>query len=85
MEIPGRVQNGVVVLDGAMSLPEGAAVVVIVRSTPVVHFAKNQKRVEFPLVPSSNPGSIHLTNEMIGEILDQEDASSYGTARGSTC
>ena len=76
MEIRGHVQNGVVVLDGPMSLPEGAAVSVIVRATPVIRVAKNQKRVEFPLVPSSNPGSIHLTNEMIGEILDQEDASS---------
>ena len=76
MEIPGHVQNGVVVLDGPMSLPEGAAVTVIVRATPVIRVAKNQKRIEFPLVPSLNPGSIHLTNEMIGEILDQEDASS---------
>ncbi len=76
MEIPGHVQNGVVVLDGPMSLPEGAAVTVIVRATPVIRVAKIQKRIEFPLVPSLNPGSIHLTNEMIGEILDQEDASS---------
>ena len=76
MEILGRVQNGVVVFDGPMSLPEGAAVTVLSRTRPVIRVAKNQKQVEFPLVPSSAPGSVHLTNEMIAEILDEEDASS---------
>ncbi len=65
-----------VVLDGPMSLPEGAAVTVLLRARPVIRVAKNQKQVEFPLVPSSAPGSVHLTNEMIAEILDEEDASS---------
>lgn len=76
MEILGHIENGVVVLDGPMSLPEGAAVSVIVREMPVIRVAINQKPVEFPLVPSSNPGSVLLTNEMIGEVLDTEDASS---------
>ena len=76
MEISGRVQNGVVVLDGSASLPEGAAVTVTLRTKPVIRMAESQKRVEFPLVPSSAPGSIHLTNEMIADILDSEDASS---------
>jgi hypothetical protein len=76
MEIPGHIQNGVVVLDSPMALPEGASVSVIVRAMPVIRVAKNQKPVEFPLVPSSNPGSVLLTNEMIGEILDRDDASS---------
>ncbi len=75
MEIPGHVQNGVVVLDGTMSLPEGAAVSVIVRATPVIRVVKNQSPVEFPLVPSSNPGSVSLTSEMIGQILDDEDSA----------
>ena len=73
MEIPGHVQNGVVVLDGPMSLPEGAAVTVVVRSSPVTHFSRNPKRVEFPLVRSTAPGSIDLTNERIAEILEEED------------
>jgi hypothetical protein len=76
MEIPGHVQNGVVVLDGPTSLPEGAAVTVRLRARPVVRVAKNQKHVEFPLVPlvpSSAPGSVHLTNERIEEILAAED------------
>ena len=76
MEILGRVQNGVVVFDGPMSLPEGAAVTVLFRTRPVIRVAKKQKQVEFPLVPSSAPGSVHLTNEMIADILDEEDASS---------
>ena len=76
MEIPGRIQDGVVVFDEPMSLPEGAAVTVLFRTKPVIRVAKNQKQVEFPLVPSSAPGSIHLTNAMIADILDEEDASS---------
>ena len=73
MQVAGRVQNGVVVVDPPNSLPEGAAVIVTLRSTPVIRVAKNQKRVEFPLVRSAAPGSIHLTNERIREILDEED------------
>jgi hypothetical protein len=76
MNIPGRVQNGVVVLEGPMALPEGAAVTVSYRTPPVIRVAKHQKRVEFPLVPSAAPGSVHLTNDMIADILDAEDASS---------
>ena len=76
MKISGHVQNGVVVLDGPMTLPEGAAVTVVVRSSPVVHFAKYPKRVEFPLVPSDAPGSIDLTNARIAEILEEEDIDS---------
>lgn len=76
MEIPGRVQNGVAVFDGPLSLPEGAAVTVTLRTQPLIRVAENQKRVEFPLFRSSAPGSVHLTNEMIADILDAEDASS---------
>jgi hypothetical protein len=62
-----------VVLDGSVSLPEGANVVVIYRSAPVIRVAKNRKRVEFPLFPSSEPGTLDLTNERIAEILDEEE------------
>jgi len=75
MELSGRIQNGVVVLDDPLSLPEGASVTVLVRSMPVIRIAKNQRNVEFPLVRSSAPGSVPLTNEMIGQILDDEDAA----------
>ncbi|MFV1969029.1 MAG: hypothetical protein ACC628_26715 [Pirellulaceae bacterium] len=73
MKASGRIQNGVVVLDGSASFPEGAAVTVTLQTKSVIRVAKNQKRVAFPLVPSSAPGSLHLTNERIHEILDEED------------
>jgi hypothetical protein len=76
LEIPGRVQDGVVILEGPVSLPEGAAVTVVLRARPAIRVAKNQRPVEFPLVPSHAPGSVQLTNAKIGEILDAEDASS---------
>ncbi len=73
MEISGVVQNGVVVLDGSVSLPEGVNVVVTYRTTPVIRVAKNQKRVQFPLFPSPEPGTLDLTSERIAEILDDEE------------
>ena len=73
MEISGIVQNGVVVLDGSVLLPEGVNVVVTYRTSPVIRVAKNQKRVEFPLFPSSEPGTVDLTSERIAEILDDEE------------
>lgn len=76
MKLSGRVQNGVIVLDGAVKLPEGASVNVFYSTEPEIRVSPNQSRVPFPIVPSSKPGSIHLTNEMIAEILDQEDVSS---------
>ena len=73
MQISGHIHNGVVVLDESASLPDGTPVTVTVCSQPVIRFAKNRRRVEFPLVPSDEPGSVHLTNERIAEILDDED------------
>ncbi len=76
MEVLGHVCKGVVVLDGSASLPEGAAVTVKLRNKPVIRVAQIRKRVDFPLVPSKAPGSVHLTNEMIADILDAEDGPS---------
>ncbi len=75
MKLSGRIQNGVVVFDEAPSLPDGTEVVVVVGSDLVIRRAPNRKPVELPLVPSAAPGSVHLTNEMIGQILDEEDAA----------
>ena len=75
MEISGRVQNGVVVLDGNASLPEGAAVTVRVRSPLIIRVTENQLKVEFPLIRSNVPGSVHLNNEVFGQILDEGDAA----------
>jgi hypothetical protein len=73
MTLPGRVHNGVVVLEGDFTLPEGTEVSVLSRATPVLRVSKHQKRIQVPLVRSSKPGSLHLTGEMIAEILDAED------------
>ncbi len=75
MEISGHIQNGVVVFDGPETLAEGTPVTVLVRSQPMIHVVPRRKRVTFPLVRSAAPGSVRLTNEQIGEILDAEDAS----------
>jgi hypothetical protein len=76
MELKGIVRNGVIVLTGGVSLPEGTAVRV---STDVAQITPppvtDQNRVTFPLVHSSEPGTIHLTNERIGEIFDEEEAA----------
>jgi hypothetical protein len=75
MEIPGRVQNGVVVLEGEVTLPEGTPVNVVPRAKPVIHVAKTRRRVALPLVRSGRPGSVRLTAERIAELLEEEDLS----------
>ena len=77
MELNGFVQNGVIVLTGGASLPEGTPVTVscgvdAITPPPVAE----RKYVVFPLVDSDNPGSTDLTNERIAEILDEEDVAS---------
>lgn len=73
MQIPGRIENGVVVFDQDVALPEGTRVVVFQLSPGEQAAKTRKKRVELPLVKSGAPGSIHLTNERIQEILDEED------------
>jgi hypothetical protein len=76
MEILGRIHKGVIVLDGNPALPEGASVVVTYTAPVANATTVEKKRVPFPLVRSANPGSVHLTNQRIAEILDEEDVSS---------
>jgi hypothetical protein len=72
METFGRVQNGVVVLDSGVTLPEGTRVFVSpVPAKPVILIRPG----ELPVVLGGEPGSVHLTNERIGEILDDEDVA----------
>ncbi len=73
MEKTGRIQNGAVILDAPLALPDGTRVCVTVRSSAEVHVAKDPVRLQFPLVHSAAPGSVGLTAERIGEILDEED------------
>src|SRR5438128_2574327 len=80
--IPGRVRNGVVVLNGGVRLPEGAAVTVVPRKSPIIRVATRQRRVEFPLVRSKHSGTLHLTNQRIAEILEEEDVASLRESLG---
>ena len=75
MTIPGHVRGGVVVFDGDSALPDGTAVSVVSRTSPVVRVAKTRRPVVLPLVPSDRPGSVDLTSERIAEILSEQDAT----------
>jgi hypothetical protein len=75
MTLPGRVENGVVILDGKSILPEGAVVTVSYEEPTAPKPAGAGRRIQLPLVPSDQPGSLDLTGEMIAEILDEEDAA----------
>jgi hypothetical protein len=74
MELQGRVFDGVIVLEGKADLPEGAVVTVTYPAvTPGPTGPK--KRIQVPLVRCKHPLPAPLTNERIGEILDEEDAA----------
>jgi hypothetical protein len=75
MDVPGRVENGVVVLEGGMTLPEGAQVVGSLRRGPDIRVAPTQRRVQLPIFDYGGPPDIGLTNDQIAEILTREDAS----------
>jgi len=75
MVVLGRVQNGVVVLEGNSALPEGAVVTVSYGDLPAKN-ASERKRVQLPLVKTGSPGSVQLSGERIAEILIEEDAAS---------
>jgi hypothetical protein len=76
MELHGLVQNGVIVLSAGVSLPEGTPVTVSCILEPGLPPATEKKRVQLPLVRTGEPGSLHLTNERIAEIFDEEDVAS---------
>jgi hypothetical protein len=40
--------------------------------------AKSRKKIEFPIIRSKNPGTLHLTNEQIYDILDSDLLDSAG-------
>lgn len=100
MKLTGHVQNGVVVLDGGGSLPEGSLVIVSPRAIQAAVPAQDaeqtahlpvaddssgrvqiaaeydaQGRLKFPLIRTGKPGTLHLTNQQIAEILDDQDAA----------
>jgi len=73
MTLPGHIQNGIVVLDGGMAFPEGTRVAVTQVPPLPPEPQPEKRRVEFPLVRSGIPGSVHLTNERSAEILEEEE------------
>jgi hypothetical protein len=75
MVVLGRVQNGVVVLEGNSALPEGAVVTISYGEPPTTQASAGASRIQIPLVHTGNPSSVHLTSERIAEILDEEDAA----------
>ena len=75
MEIRGRVQNGVVVPEDEIHLPEGATVTVSLPGPLPGGPPVPRKRVVLPLVPSDRPGSLRLTAERVAEILEGDDVS----------
>lgn len=79
MKVYGIVRGGVVVLDGGVKLPEGMKVSVVVLSEP--EEKRERVRVTLPLVDAKSP--VHLTNDRIAEILNDQDAESVlKTMRG---
>ncbi len=76
MELLGKVDHGVIVPQGDVHLPEGAMVRIMYDAATVEAPVKVPGyRVEFPLVRSKYPGSVHLTNQRIQELLDEDDVS----------
>jgi hypothetical protein len=58
MTIPGRVENGVVKLEGGPPLPEGAAVSVTYPATDEPKPPREKRRIEVPLVRTVPVASI---------------------------
>ena len=72
MVVNGRVHNGVVVLEGNPLLPEGLAVTVSVPQIPGSPSSASKQRIQLPLVPSDHPGSLELTADRVGELLEED-------------
>jgi hypothetical protein len=80
--IRGRVKNGVIVLEDGATLPEGARVTVSCNTVRLRPRPGEEKRVQLPLVRTGRPGTLHLTNERIAEILLEEDLAALREAYG---
>ncbi len=78
MEIRGRVHNGVVVLDGEQSLPEGTIVTVSDAVSAAELSPDSSDRAQFPLVQSDRPGSLDLVAERIAELWEEDDLAAFG-------
>ncbi len=76
MDIDGLVQNGVVILPGGQSLPEGTRVTLSVPLPPSKTVGKSKRRISLPLVPSAHPGTLQMTAERVAEFLEEADVPS---------
>ena len=79
MEIRGRVHNGVVILEEAHSLSEGAVVTVSYPDTPEPKPFGRSRRVPLPVVPSDRPGTLDLTTDRIAELPNDDDVAAFGS------
>jgi len=79
MEIPGRVQNGVVVLQGETKLPEGTPVTVVYPGVRIWRKPGKKNRVKFPLVRSEQPGTLDLTTSVLPKSWKQRTLPAFGT------
>jgi hypothetical protein len=75
MVIHGRIHNGKVLLEDGPALPEGAPVTVSFEFASGSGPSTQKKRIDFPLVRSKRPGSVHLTGERVAEFLEEDDVS----------
>jgi hypothetical protein len=75
MEFSGRVEKGVVILDGPCLPPEGAHVTVLYQGSTEKKRAEKGQRVQVPLVRTGQPGTVDLSNARIEEILNEQDVS----------
>ena len=75
MELNGYVQNGVIVLSGGATLPEGTPVTVTC-GADVPAPNSGRKKIQVPLVRTGRPGSMNLNNDRIAEIFNEEDVAS---------
>lgn len=73
MVMHGHIHGSIVVLDANPGLPDNTAVTVVAER---VADKKNRTRVKLPIFACGEPGSVHLDNERIAEILDGEDVLS---------
>lgn len=72
MTLTGHVENGVVVFDSG-TLPEGSHVSV----TPLIEtqvIESHGHRLVLPIIRGGEPGSLLMTDGVIAEILEDEDA-----------
>ncbi len=70
MVIPGRVHNGVVVLEGELALPEGATVSVTYPASPKAKPAVEKRRIEVPLVRTGQHGTVDLTGGRVAGLMN---------------